>query len=361
MYKERLKKLQNLLKEESCDALIVEDPINLYYLTGLHLSAGTLLATTQGSHLIVDSRYIEKCKKSSPFPVLLAENNATLTNLLSSSELNFVKELAFDSGNTTYADFLKLQKETQKLNLRPLDNPVAKLRCIKDTSEIDLLRDAAKLGSEGFDFICTLLKEGITEEEVAIELEIFWRRRGGKKLGFDPIIAFGANSSMPHYSAGKELLKKGDPVLIDIGVNYEDYHSDMTRVVFFGEPNSKILEIYDIVRKAQQAALALCRPNTRIGDLDDAARKSIIQQGYGDQFGHNLGHGVGLEIHESPTLRNKPPHNEIPLQEGMVITIEPGIYLPNIGGVRLEDTVVIQKDGHENLTNRSVEPMIIGS
>lgn len=367
LHHERLNKLQSLLSEKGCDGLIIEDQINLYYLTGLNISSGKLVVHPQGAHLIVDSRYIEMCKNSSPFPVLLAENSQTLYNLFSSPELSSLQCLAFNSDNTTYGAFLQLQKEieaynaktSKNLSLKPIENPTAKLRTIKDPSEISILKEAAKLGSEGFDFICSILKENITEAEIAVELEIFWKRRGGKTIAFDPIIAFGTNSSMPHYRVGNKKLQKGKSILIDIGVNYENYHSDMTRVVYFGEPDPKLLAIHEIVQKAQQYALDLCRPHTLIGDLDAAARDYITEQGYGENFTHSLGHGVGLEIHESPTIRNKPPYNATPLQEGMVITIEPGIYLPGIGGVRIEDTVVITANGHENLTNRLKDPLIL--
>jgi Xaa-Pro aminopeptidase len=164
---------------------------------------------------------------------------------------------------------------------------------------------------------------------------------------------------MPHYRASKGKLEKGQPIQIDIGVIDRHYHSDMSRVVFFGKPSSEMRKIYDIVLKAQLAALNQCRPGIKIGDLDQTAREIISKAGYGDKFTHSLGHGVGLEIHESPLLRNKPPHSEEFLQPGMVITIEPGIYLSGIGGVRIEDTVVITDDGYENLTNRPKEMLII--
>jgi Xaa-Pro aminopeptidase len=367
LYRKRLEQLQHLLSEKGCDGLIIEDQINLYYLTGISLSSGKLMIHAGGAHLIVDNRYLEMCKKASPFPVLLMESGQSLSDLFSLPELASLKSIAFNTDNTTYGGFLQLQKavsnfnaKTQKgLTLKPIENPVAKLRMVKDVQEIAILREAAKLGSEGFDFVCTLLKENVQEAEIAVELEIFWKRRGGKKVAFDPIIAFGANSSMPHYRVGSERLQKGKSILIDIGVNYAHYHSDMTRVVYFGDPDPKLLAIHEIVQTAQKYALDLCRPNTLIGELDAVAREYIAGHGYGGNFSHSLGHGVGLEIHESPTIRNHPPYSEMPLAKGMVITVEPGIYLPGIGGVRIEDTVVITADGHENLTNRPKDPVII--
>lgn len=366
LYHKRLAKLKNLLNENGCDGLIIDDKINLYYLTGLDLSSGKLVVHEEGAHLAVDSRYYELCKKKSPYPVLLSEGKM-LSDLLSNPGIGKLQSLAFNSDNTTYGAFLQFQHEITHLNqttkrnlvLKAIDNPITILRMIKDPSEINILREAADLGSQGFDFICSLIKEGITESEIAIELEIFWKRKGGKTLAFDPIIAFGSNSSMPHYRVGTKKLAKGKSILIDIGVNLEHYHSDMTRVIYFGKPDPKLLAIHGIVQQAQKLALDLCKPNITLGELDKVARNHIEEQGYGENFTHSLGHGVGLEIHEFPTIRNKPPYSAMPLSKGMVITIEPGIYLPGIGGVRIEDTVVITATGHENLTNRPKDPLVI--
>lgn len=361
-YQDRLHAIQQILQESSSDALIVDDPINIYYMTGIEVSTGRLLIHSKAAHLIVDNRYFEICKQASPFPVLESDN-PNFESRLSSPEFSFIHSLSFDSDNTSYKSYIQLQKviETvasssqnpRKITLIPLDNPIKKLRSVKDKSEIEVLKTAATLGSQGFDFVLTLLKEGITEIEIASELEIFWKRKGSKSLAFDPIIAFGPNSSKPHYRAGKMALKRGNIVLIDIGVNLHHYHSDMTRTVFFGDPNPKLKEIYAIVKEAQEAALSICKPGTPIGELDAAARNLITSRGYGPNFTHSLGHGVGLEIHELPVIKNTSPHKDIALVPGMVITIEPGIYLPGIGGVRIEDTIVINEIGYENLTNRS--------
>jgi len=366
-YKSRLKSLQAMLITIPCEALLVEDKINLYYLTGLDLSAGKLLIHSQGAHLFVDSRYFEMCKQKSPFPVRQIDSS-NFESQLSDPEFAFIETFAFDSETTSFSSYQQLVKLTErvssnrggkKIALIPVDGLIKRLRTIKDANEIQILREAAKLGSSGFDFVCGILREGISEQEVATELEIFWKRLGSKGLAFDPIIAFGTNSSRPHHRAGPSVLQKGDIVLIDIGVNFQHYHSDMTRIAFFGSPDPRLLSIHNIVSQAQQAALKVCRPDITIGTLDSAARDFIASQGFGENFTHSLGHGVGLEIHELPTIKNAPPYYGIPLQSGMVITIEPGIYLPGIGGVRIEDTIVITEDGYENLTQRPTEPILI--
>lgn len=357
-YNARLHNLQGLLSAHHCDALIIEDCTNLFYLTGLELSSGALLVHANGADLFVDGKYLESCKKNSPFPVQLLVPAGIQTILNNSSKQN-IRKLAFDSATTSHKNYETL-KAASNCELVPWDSPLQQLRAIKDGDELGILRQAGILGSQGFDFVCTLLKEGISEKECAIELEIFWKRRGSKCLAFEPIIAFGPNSSMPHHRAGNDRLKSGDIVLIDIGVNLRHYHSDMTRIVFFKQPDTRLLTIHSIVQQAQLAALKLCRPGTLIGELDVVARNHITSQGYGPQFTHRLGHGVGLDIHEFPSIRNEAPFATIPLAPGMVITIEPGIYLPDIGGVRIEDTIVITNDGFENLTNRKTDPIFLG-
>ncbi len=353
----RLKNLQNILQKAPNDAILFEDPISLLYLTGLHLSSGKLLVTRRQACLIVDGRYIEGAQQQSLYPVQLHSDDAFATVL---KEFN-VSELGFAQENTSYKRYLELVEAGPKagISLKGVENPLKQLRMIKDSEELDLLREAAHLGSRGYDLLCDLLEEGVREQDLAQDLQLFWIRQGGQQLAFEPIIAFGASTSRPHYRAGKQRLVKGQPVLIDIGVTLNSYHSDMTRVVFFGEPAPKMLEIYNIVLEAQQAALDLCRPGTRVGALDDAARSLITKEGYGEIFSHSLGHGIGLEVHEIPTLRNKPPHESQELLPGMVITIEPGIYLPGVGGVRIEDTIIITDSGFEDLTQRSKEIRII--
>lgn len=351
-FRERLRSLQKNLVAQEVDCLLVEDPIDLLYLTGLQLSAGTLVVTQTAIGLFVDGRYVELAKDQSPCPVFLLENGAVERYLLESGTL---KTLAFDGEKTSYDRFQSLQKaltaeSNKNLSLVPWKEPVLQLRSIKDPQEIDDLRRAGDLCCRGFERILSLLQEGITEADVARELQIFWLKEGGQKISFDPIIAFGANTSKPHYHGSNAVLKKHQPVLIDIGVALSHYHSDMTRTVFLGEPNPKFKEIYQLVQEAQQRALESCQAGMTAGEIDAIARQTIEAKGYGKAFSHGLGHGVGLEVHELPVLKDKVPYKDVVLQVGMVVTIEPGIYLPGLGGVRIEDTVVVRKQDCELLT-----------
>jgi len=356
VFDKRLKGLQRLLKEKGCDAFIVDDPIDIYYLTGCEVSTGTVIATQRAAKLIVDSRYFESCKKNAPFSVLLSDKKS-LTKALPPS----VAVLGFDSATTPYERYLELRRalKERKIRLRPLPHALRTLRRIKDKPEIALLKKAAKLGSAGFDFLCSFIQKGITELEMAAELEIFWKREGSKGLAFEPIIAFGAGSAIPHYKSGPVKLKKGDAILIDIGVNLNHYNSDMTRVLFFGRPKPKLKKVYEIVWEAQERALELCKPGTPLCELDRAARRHIKKSGFEKEFCHSLGHGVGLEIHEAPRIPLYSSKSKERLEEGMVVTVEPGIYLPGVGGIRIEDTVLITKNGHQNLTDRPKEPRVI--
>lgn len=332
-------------------------------MTALEISKGTLIVFRDGATLFVDGRYEEICRQQAPVEVASDKSFGAWFKDHAS-----ITTIGFDPTETTYARFLELQHMLVKLAvegapahlLRPCSSgskstlsPVKALRLIKDQAEIKLLKEAADLGSEGFDYALSLLKEGVTELFVASQLEIYWKNKGAKGVSFEPIIAFGVNTSKPHHRASDAVLKKGDLVMIDIGVNRRHYMSDMTRTIAFGECQAILNEIHAIVLEAQLAAIAKCRPGVPIGALDSTARDIITKHGYGERFSHSLGHGVGLEIHEAPVVRKDV--NSSCLEEGMIITIEPGIYIPNVGGVRIEDTVVITAEGYENLTNRSKE------
>lgn len=335
----RLKKFQKSLKE---GGVIIDHPIDLFYLTGLKLSLGRLIVTALDARLFVDGRYLESAQK----------NKIVKAELLSKEALQAfaakIPYLSFD-GATTSAMQMELLKKLFPKKLKMVSHPLQKLRAIKDKMEMGALCKSAKLLWKGFEMICSLLKEGVTEESLALEFELYVRRQGASGLSFDPIIAFGENSAMPHYRAGRRKLKKGDIVLIDIGVVVDEYASDMTRVVHFGEIDPRLKVLHKVVLAAHAAALSLCRPGVAIGKLDQAAREEMKRAHVEHLYVHSLGHGIGLETHEFPKVRFKGEDQEVVLQEGMAITIEPGLYLPGVGGVRHEDTLIITSNGYKNL------------
>ncbi|MBI2743009.1 MAG: aminopeptidase P family protein [Chlamydiales bacterium] len=345
LLKKRLKALIDKLQKEKVDGCIVESPVDLHYLTGLSLSLGTLCIFKGESCLFVDGRYIQTAKEKSPVAVEMLEGK----NLHSFLQRCAPKNIAFDAETTTYAEFEKLGSRFPKVKLTPYPGLLKELRLIKDSFELDAMRRSAALLWKGYRYLQKRVRKGVSEIELAREFEFFCRENGAEKLSFDPIIAFGKNSAMPHYRAGETLLKSGDIVLIDIGVQVDSYCSDMTRTLFFGTPDPKLKKWQAIVKESHDAALKICKAGVRAGALDEAAREVMKREGVEEYYLHSLGHGVGLEIHEYPRLKSTGVDKDLLLKPGMVITVEPGLYLSGKGGIRYEDTIIVTKSGYENL------------
>ena len=338
-FSERIQKFQIFLKKEKVEGCVIDNPLDLFYLTHLKLSLGRLVVTQKGATLFVDGRYFQMCLDNSFITVEKSSEKALRACLKK------VKSLAFDSSYTSVDQYDDLQKLYGK-KLKKIESPLKTIRAVKDAAEIKALKKSAALLWKGFLHIRKRLKEGISENFLAKEFEMYCLKQGASHLAFEPIIAFGENSAMPHHRAAARKLKKGDHILIDIGVVVDSYHSDMTRVLYFGKKHPKIVAIEKVVRKAHSAALKLCRPGVSVRDLDLAAREEMKKAGMEDLFTHSLGHGVGLEIHEFPRIRKD---QETILEAGMAITIEPGLYLPGVGGIRHEDTIIITPKGYQNL------------
>ncbi|HSX11942.1 MAG TPA: Xaa-Pro peptidase family protein [Rhabdochlamydiaceae bacterium] len=345
--RERIKKLQQQLKSMKADACLIDHPLNLFYLTGLKLSKGELIVGKKNCHLYIDGRYIQAAKEGAPVPSSLFDKDAQEKFYKKEK----VKSLAIDSENTSHAQFLKWQAFARKMKIRliPVPNPIKLLRAIKDSSELHKLRKSAHHLWLAFEHIKHLIKPGVSEAEVALEFKLFGLKNGAESIGFEPIIAFGSNSALPHHRSGPTKFKNGDLALLDLGLVVEGYHSDMTRVLLFDAVEPVLKEFYTVVRKAHDAALKLCRPGVLLKELDMAARKEMKKENLESYFVHGLGHGVGLEIHEFPRIMKTGEDKDVALEKGMVVTIEPGLYLPGKGGVRWEDTIIITSTGYENL------------
>lgn len=340
-YRNRRLILQKDISKYGVKALLLTHPIDLYYLTGFKLSAGQLIVKEAESSLYVDGRYFETCLEKNECPVFLNSENV-LKEVLKKIGL-----IGIDSETTSLQAYLDLKKDLP--DLKPIPGVLKEARMIKDQDELKLLRQAARLGCEGFNYVKSRLKVGIKESELAWELEKYWREKGAQGVAFEPIIAFQKNSAHPHYRASDTVLQQNSCALIDIGVKWQEYHSDMTRVIFVGEVDAEIKKIRSIVEAAVELVNQELKPGIMTDTLDRIARDYITAKGYGKYFTHSLGHGVGLAIHEPPFLRRS-KEDTIELQENMVITIEPGIYVPQLGGVRLENSVIITNNGYENLT-----------
>lgn len=327
------------LSREIGGACLIEHPADLLYLTGMDLSKGRLFITPQGATLFVDGRYYERAKREAPCPVSLWENQNKLTE----------KRIGFDSGTVTYEGYLALKRALPHVEWIPMPSPVKHLRAIKSPAEIAALKRAQHLTELGIQQVRQHLVEGITEEALAWEFEMFCRKNGASGLSFEPIIAFGTNSAYPHYRAGKGRLQKGQVVLIDVGAVVDQYHGDMTRVFHFGKPDPRILQLEALVAAAQQCAIRAVRPGVKAGHLDQLVRDEFDRANVKQLYTHSLGHGIGLETHEFPRLRFDGEDRDVVLQPGMVFTIEPGLYQPGVGGVRIEDMVLVTEMGCERI------------
>lgn len=340
---QRVERVGKCLNHLDVDAVYFENPVDLYYLTGLKLSSGRLVVHPRGSRLFVDGRYFQIAQENSPVPSSL-ESVEAFTSFLKEAG---VSRIAFDGAHTPFRRYVQLKSSTG-CEWVSADSLFERLRLIKDPEEIALMKKSAALAWKGHEWIVSSLRVGITERELARGFEIFCLENGADKLSFEPIIAFGKNSAMPHYHPQDTRLQSGDEVLIDIGVVLDSYHSDMTRVHFFETQSHEMHSFYEIAKRAFTEALKLCRPQQTFGALDLAARAVMREANVEELFVHGLGHGIGLLTHEFPRIKYTSDSKDVKLEPGMVFTIEPGLYVPGRGGVRYEDTVAITEEGCEN-------------
>ena len=340
----RLKNCFQWMEKEGFDALWLEDPTDLFYLTGLSFSAGRLVLENGDATLLVDGRYYEMAKqKAAHFQVVLYEKEGSF------HPFKRAKKVAFDSAMLSFDRYQVLKRAFREQEWVPNSCPLKGIRVCKEEQELIALKKAAQLTWQGYQHVLTLLKVGVSETELAWQFERFCRENGASSLAFEPIIAFGENSAYPHYRPQKGCkLKEGEIVLIDVGAVVDRYCGDMTRTAFFGKPNEKLLHLEKLVRKAHDLAFQAARPGVKVGELDQIVHSFFAKEGVESLFPHSLGHGIGLEVHEYPRLRFDGVDKEITLTPGMVFTIEPGLYMPGVGGIRYENTVAVTEDGVEN-------------
>lgn len=342
----KLTRLRYTLSELQVDGLLITNPYNRRYISGFTGSAGVLLITMKEAMLITDFRYIEQASsEAKEFKIIKHEKQAIdeIKKQIQSMNLN---RLGFESENMTYAQF-ESYKTSLPVELVPTKGLVEALRLIKSEDEQSILRYAAKIADKAFEHILNYIKPGVRELDIANELEYFMRKEGASSSSFEIIVASGIRSSLPHGAASNKKISHGELVTLDFGALYNGYCSDITRTVAVGKISDQLKEIYDVVLTAQRIGVEGIKPGMKASEADALTRNYITEQGYGNYFGHSTGHGIGLEIHEGPALS---PRSDVALEEGMVVTVEPGIYLPNIGGCRIEDDVVITENGNERLT-----------
>lgn len=342
----RVKKIQSKLAELALDGLLVTDPNNISYLADYKCRDASMLITPDQALYVTDGRYIQEMRRNlSGFRIIDIKPSfsAVLDRLCRHGKIS---RLGFEETYMTHGFYRKLS-QALRARLVPRSGIIEAFREVKDAGEIGKIRSATRIAVQAYGYIQDILKPGIKEIEVAGEIERFIRFEGASCASFDIIVASGPNAALPHYQTGERKLKAAEAVLIDMGVEYRGYKSDLTRVFFLGKINTLITKVYSIVRSAQAAALAAVRPGVRINNIDRAARDFISSKGFGKYFVHSLGHGVGLQVHEAPYISATV---EQVLRPGQVFTIEPGIYIPGKFGIRIEDMVLVTNKGCEVLS-----------
>lgn len=347
----RIDRLRESLSDNEA-AFITSFP-NIFYYSGFTSEDASLLISHDKQLLITDSRYLIQAREQAP--------NFTVVDIKKGYNEIFKMigpgYIGYEEGSLSVKKYREMRgKTTDKQELVEMQKKLTRLRRVKDENEIKKIAEAERIGDEAFSYILGRIRPGMTEIEVALDLEFFMKRQGATALSFETIAASGVRSAMPHGAASKKIIKKGDLLTLDFGCVFEGYCSDMTRTVAIGSVNDKQREIYDVTLQAQLVGLENVKAGNRCDMVDAAARQIIEDAGYGKCFGHGLGHSVGIEIHEMPALSSKCKDK---LNAGNVVTVEPGIYIENFGGVRIEDLVVVTEDGCLNLTHSDKSLIIV--
>ncbi len=337
-------KLSNLFRK--CDAVLITSPHNMLYFSGFSGGEGAVVIAKNQRTVFTDSRYTEQAlNEVKGFDV--TETNDYLGAACRFFEKNSLSLVAFEDDEMSVSQYNRLENLFDGGKFLPSSGEIRTMRMVKTDSELEKIRRAEKIGCKAFEHILDFIKPGVPERDIALEIEYFMKKQGASGLSFDTIAISGKRTSLPHGVPTDKKIESGDFVTLDFGCVLDGYCSDMTRTVVVGKATDEQKRIYNIVKRAQQIGLDKICEGVQCSDVDMAARDYITACGYGQYFRHSLGHGVGLLVHEFPTLS---PKSEIVLDKNMVVSCEPGIYIPDFGGVRIEDLVAVTKDGCENLT-----------
>ncbi|MBI5048935.1 MAG: aminopeptidase P family protein [Deltaproteobacteria bacterium] len=351
----RLKMIQERLPSWKIDALLITTLENIRYISSFTGSSGIIIITPYQAIFLTDSRYAEQSKyevKGLRIKIYKKqiEDVASLINKLKS------KCIGFEGKGLTYAAYCKLKKLLQGKRLIPVSEDIDKIRCRKDANELRIIKKAINLAAVGFHKAINRITPGMVERDTAFEIEMAMKKKGAQGIAFDIIVASGKRAAFPHGKASDKKIRKSEMVIVDLGAKYQGYNSDETCTFVTGKPNKEQKRVYKTVKDAHDRAIETVRPGVKASYIDFVARGFIKKAGYGKYFGHGTGHGVGLAVHEWPNISSY--HDDI-VEEGMVFTIEPGIYIPGWGGVRIEDMVLVTKNGCEILTEMSKEMMVL--
>ena len=348
----RVQKLRQKLHEEGVDAILVTRPENQRYLSGFTGGDGALVITQSDALLLTDFRYYEQVAEEAPDFQLVKVEGKVSKVLKQVLKEHPVGALAFESSHVPFSEYQEWKRATRGVRWVPMEDAVESLRMIKDDDELAKMRKAIAIADAACDHIRGFVRPGMTEKQVAWELESYMRTHGAEGLAFPLIVGSGPNGAKPHAVLQERPIQNGEAIVLDLGARVDGYHSDLTRTICLGKPDKKLQKIYDIVLRAQLAAEAGARSGMKGQEVDALARQVIDAAGYAEHFGHGLGHGVGLAVHEDPGAG---PTGTVAFEPGMVCTIEPGVYLPGWGGVRIEDIVLFTANGVEVLTHARKE------
>ncbi len=348
-----LQRIDTLFKSTGlCGAVLISGFANIFYYSGFTSEDALLLLTPEERYIITDSRYFVQAKLECPdFELIDIKKGWEYVFSLSKSE-----QIYFEEDNLNYGMYLKLSEKAHGKEFIPAQTKINLPRQKKDKRELEIIKEAEKIGDDAFSYVLNKIHPGMREKELAFELEMYMKKSGASGLSFDTIVASGVRSAMPHGVASDKVIENGDFLTLDFGCRYKGYCSDMTRTVVIGKPEQKQREIYDIVLKAQTEAIKAIKLGVRCRDIDKVARDIITEAGYGNNFGHSLGHSVGVEIHEMPVFS---PRSADILHNGNILSVEPGIYIDGWGGVRIEDLIAVCDGEIINLTASPKELIVI--
>jgi Xaa-Pro aminopeptidase len=351
----KLERIRDKFKEYSIDGLLITSGYNRRYATGFTGTAGVVLISEKEAKFITDFRYIDQAKEQATEFEIVQHTGPIIDEVGKQASAMGITKLGFEQDHMTFSTYRTYEKAISA-NLVPISQLVEKLRMIKDADELKTLQEATEIADAAFDHILTYIKPGLTELDVSNELEFFMRKQGATSSSFDIIVASGYRSALPHGVASDKVIENGEFITLDFGAYYKGYCSDITRTISVGEPGEELRKIYDVVLQAQLKGMEGIKPGITGIQADALTRDHIKAEGYGEYFGHSTGHGIGLEVHEGPGLSFK---SDIVLQPGMVVTVEPGIYISGLGGVRIEDDTVVTETGNKSLSHSTKDLIIL--
>lgn len=343
--------IQRILFNTKTDVLMITSPENIYYFSGFKSGDAVLVISSDKKYIFTDSRYFIQAEEQAP--------SFTLCDITLDSPSALIKEegfksVGFEDEFVTYSSYMKLYENLKDagVSLLGISREISRERQVKNEKEIEYIIKAAEIADKAFSFILDKIEPGKTEKDIALMLEYYMLKSGADGIAFETICASGVRSAMPHGVASDKIIEKGDFVTLDFGCTFEGYCSDMTRTVVCGKASNEQKKIYNTVLEAQKAAIEAVKPNVDNAYVDSVARSIIEKAGYGKNFGHATGHSLGLKVHESPALSKR---SNAKLKSGVFMTVEPGIYIENFGGVRIEDLLLVTYNGHMNLTTSEKE------